>query len=132
MLFLVRRNNLSKYIKVKIELEKTIKVEKDKLEDAIDEVNNLLPELETTSEWLNCRNVEMKENTIVNDSAKYISMLFSKQVGKEHYKKDVRDFVDIALNNDIADYVYEETINILKKDYNMNFVDKINKGELNV
>lgn len=124
---------MSKYIKVKINLEKTVKVDEDNLKDAIKEVEDSLSELETTDEWLNDREVSIEEDKRIKDSSKYIAELFSKQIGDKHYKSDVFDFIKIAFVDDtIINYVYDEAITILENDYNFNFVDKDYRRDKNI
>ena len=124
---------VSKYIKVKINLEKTVKIDKDNLKDAIADVKDSLSELETTDEWINSRCVTIEEDKRIKDSSKYIAELFSKQVGDKHYKSDVFDFIKIAfVDNTIINYVYDETINIFEDDYNFNFVDKEYRRNKNI
>lgn len=116
---------MSKYIKVKVDLNKTIKVENDNLDDAIKKAKEDFMELEMTDEWLNERIVTFEEDVIIQNSANYIAELFSKQVTDEYYKSDVLEFITIAFGNkDIINYIFDETINILENKYNINFVDK--------
>ena len=124
---------MSKYIKVKINLEKTIKVDKDNIDDAIKEVEDSLSDLETTDEWLDDREVNIEEDKRIKDTAQHIAKLFSKQVGDEHYKSDVFDFINIAfINDEIVNYVYDETIYILEHEYNFNFIDKDYRRSKNI
>ena len=113
-------NKIAKYIDVKIMLEKTIKVDTDDLVDALKIAKSEYPNLELTQEWLNARNVTIGENPIIDGASHYLAELCHEDFDKE----SLNDILDIIYgHNEIRDYIYNETMEILKDKYHVNITD---------
>lgn len=111
---------MAKYIDVKITLEKTMKVDNDNLEEALEIARNEYPDLELTPEWLDARNVELKENVVIRTSAERLADLYHAEFNRE----DIEDTLDILFGkSEIRDYIYNETIDILKNKYHLEKID---------
>lgn len=105
---------MAKYIDVKVLLEKTIRIDNDNLQEALEIVKKQFPDLELTAEWLDSREVTFKENILINSSAEKLAELCHNDFNIEYLK----DILDMLLDEDEAkDYIYNETINILKNKY---------------
>ena len=105
---------MSKYIDIEIHLKKTMKVDSDDLNQAIDIAKQQLADLELTQEWLDARDISFKENPIIKVAAEKCAELFCDAFDD----KDLNDFIDISFGNEeIKDYVYDETLKILKDKY---------------
>lgn len=114
---------MAKYIHVVSNVDKIIKVDVDDSKKALEIAKEQLSELELTDEWLNSRNVEFEEDRLVMESAETIAKLYSTQVVDKLDKKEIYRFIDLVFNNDVKDYIYDETINILENKYNKEFID---------
>lgn len=79
--------------------------------------------MENTAEWLDARVVDFKEDKKILGLAKKFASMFSSSIG-ELSKKYIESFIKVAIvDDDKAQWIFEETINILEKDYNMEFKD---------
>lgn len=111
---------MSKYIDVKISLEKTIKIDSNSLDDALKIAKDQFSELELTSDWLNAREVTFTENKIIEMSAKKFAELYYNNFDE----KDFKELLDILfIDIDIKENIYNETINILKTKYHDNDIN---------
>ena len=107
---------MSKFINVKINLNKIVKVDADSTKEAISMVENELPDLELTNEWLNSREVTIKENNVIQRTAEQIAELYSKNP-KDFTEKELDKFLSLLFDGDEKNYIYEEVIDILKNKY---------------
>ena len=114
---------MAKYIHVVSNLDKIIKVDVDDTNKALEIAKEQFSELELTDEWLNARSVDFEEDRFIMESAEAIAKLYSTQVVDKLDKKEIKDFIDIALIGDIKEYVYDETIDILENKYHKEFMD---------
>ena len=107
---------MAKYIEVNVKLNKIIKVDNDNLEQALEIAKDQFQELELTSEWLDARDVTFSENQFIQKSVESIAKLFH-----EDFKiNDLREFVDMIISDkDTKEYIYEETLDLLKNKYNI-------------
>lgn len=111
---------MSKYIEVNISLNKIIKVDNDNLEQAIEIAKEQFSELELTSEWLDARNVTFTENKFIEESVETLARLYH----KDFKSKDLRELIDMCfVDKDLKQYIYEETLDLLKNKYNVDIND---------
>lgn len=111
---------MAKYIDVKIVLEKTMKVDTNNLDEALKTAKENYPDLELTPEWLDAREVIIRENPIIEVSANRLADLSYKNFDK----KLIDETLDIMFgDNEIKDYVYNEAIEILKNKYHIDIKD---------
>ncbi len=104
---------MAKYIDIDISIKKTIKIETDDLNTALKKAEEILPELEMSSDWLNSRNVSIKENPIISKSSNYIASLL-----KDNFSTDTLETIlDAFVKDELKDYIKEEILNILKNKY---------------
>lgn len=93
-----------------------MKVDSDDLDQAIDIAQQQLVDLELTQEWLDARNVSFKENPIVKGASETWAELFYNNFNN----KVLKDCIDLFLGGEeIRDYVYNETLEILKNKYHV-------------
>ncbi len=106
-------------------MEKTIKVDNDNLEEALEIARNEYPDLELSPEWLDARNVEIKENIFIRPSAERLADLCHEEFNRE----DIEYTLDVLFGkSEIRDYVYNEMMEILKNKYHVNTIDIENKS----
>ena len=93
-----------------------MKVDSDDLNQAIDIAQRNLADLELTQEWLDAREVSFKENPIVKKASEKWAELFCDDFDVE----TLNLCIDVFLNGEeIRDYVYNETLEILKNKYHV-------------
>ncbi|MBQ8891305.1 MAG: hypothetical protein IJ068_00360 [Bacilli bacterium] len=113
---------MARYIDVEVSLKKTIKVENDNLNVAIEIAQENFPKLESTSEWLDARKITYKENVLITPSAETLAKLFYQDFNMEK----LIEFVEITFRDDnVKKFIFDETIEILKYKYNLE-INKIN------
>lgn len=101
-------------------LEKTIKVDTDDLDEALKIAESEYPNLELTQEWLDARNVTIKENSVISRSAHYLAEIHHEEFDIE----SINNVLDIIHgHNEIRDHIYNETMEILKNKYHVNITD---------
>lgn len=107
-------------------MDKIIPVEEDNLEKAIEKAQEIFTNNELTAEYLESRNLDFVENTSIKAYAGVIAKeIYNKYEDNWSYE-DVQNYVDEMLkSNEISDYIYEESIEILNNDYSY-FSKKIN------
>ena len=111
---------MSRYINVEVSLKKTMKIDNDDLNEALEIAKDQFSELELTSEWLDARDVSFEENIFISQSANKLAELFHNDFDME----SLNDFLDIVfIDKDVRNYVYEETLSILKDKYNLDVKD---------
>ena len=111
---------MSKYIEVNVTLNKIIKVDNDNLEQAMEIAKEQFSELELTSEWLDARNVTFTENKFIEESVQTLARLYH----KDFKDKDLKEFIDLCFaDKDVKQYIYEETLDLLKSKYNVDVND---------
>lgn len=101
-------------------LEKTIKVDTDDLDEALKIAESEYPNLELTQEWIDARDVTIKENQVIMVCAERLADLSHENFDK----KSIEETQDIMFgNNKVKDYIYDETMEILKDKYHVNITD---------
>ena len=111
---------MSKYIDIEISLKKTIKIDNDNIHKALEIAKDNLAELEMTSDWLNSRNVTFKENLLITPSAETIAKLYSEKFNL----RDLKEFINMVFNNEVAEHILSETLDILKNKYKIDIENK--------
>ena len=97
-----------------------MKIDNDDLNEALEIAKDQFSELELTSEWLDARDVSFEENIFISQSANKLAELFHNDFDME----SLNDFLDIVfIDKDVRNYVYEETLSILKDKYNLDVKD---------
>ena len=75
-----------------------------------------------TPEWLDARDVSLTENTFITSTAETLAKLYS----KDFDKKNLKEFLNIIFRDkDLKEYIYEETLNLLKEHYHLD-INNIN------
>lgn len=111
---------MAKYIDVKITLEKTIKVDSNNLQEALQIAEDEYPDLELTPEWLDARDVTINENPIISSVAERLASLSYENFDK----KSIDETLDIMFgNSEIKVYIYDEALEILKNKYHVDFTN---------
>lgn len=111
---------ISKYIKIKSSISKIIKVDSDNIKEAFEKVKEDFGYLEQTDEWLNSREVSFEEEKNIEKLGKELAKLYSTRSDKYESFDDIKKFTDMVFrDDDVSNYVYEETIKSLQEDYNI-------------
>lgn len=117
---------ITKYIQVKVNLEKIIPVEEDDLNKALEKAKEIFYEKELTSEYLNSRDVNFSEFTNIKTYSKMLADIITAKYGTNLTEEQVQEHFYSAWNRDeYTDFMYDEVLKILEKDYDMSF-KKIN------
>ncbi len=111
---------MAKYIDVEIKFKKTIKVDNDDLQEALKIAEDEYPDLELTPEWLKARKIELKENMLIESCAEILAKRYYTNFNQRNLEEEIGLIFKDA---DIKDYVYDETISILKNKYHIADID---------
>lgn len=113
---------MAKYIDVDVSLKKIIRVDSDNLHQALKIAEEEFYKSETPKKLLDDIKVTFKENKIIGVQTKTIAKLFQ---NKDEFNKDLLlEFLDLLhFPDDIKEIIYEETLDILKKDYHFDDLD---------
>ena len=111
---------ISKYIKIKSRISKIIKVDSDNIKEAFEKAKEDFGYLEQTDKWLNSREVSFEEEKNIEKLGKELAKLYSTRSDKYENFDDIKKFTDMVFrDDDVSNYVYEETIKSLQEDYNI-------------
>lgn len=114
--YAIKEVKMAKYIDVKITLEKTMKIDNDNLDEAIEIAKSEYPDLELTPEWLDARDVTISENPIISSVAERLASLSYENFDK----KSIDETLDIMFGkSEIRDYIYDEAMEILKNKFHI-------------
>lgn len=109
-----------KYIDIKVELNKTIVINEDDLDKAIEKAEEYFCENELEPEFLDCRNVYFSENTSIKNDAEFVA----EELNRDYQDKKELDIsaidtkiMSIIHNIDDYDYILYETKKILSKKF---------------
>lgn len=101
-------------------MNKIIKVDSDNLEKAILIAQDNLKNLEATPEWHKECKITFEEDHSIEKMGKHLAKIYSTREDKYEGFDDLKEFAHMVFQDDnIAEYVYEETLKSLKEDYNI-------------
>ena len=111
---------ITKYIKVKVNLEKTIPIENDDISKAVELAKEQFYNEELSEEWLDYRDVSFEENEIILYMANCLARSLFNIYGNDITLNDVKADLDLLLKpSDEANYIFDETINVLNEKYDL-------------
>lgn len=103
-------------------LKKTIPVEEDNLELAIEKAKDIFYDNELTPEYLDARDTRFFVNNSVVGLASGVSKIIVRELKDNLTEENVKKcFYDILALNDDKDLIYNEMLKILEKDYGISF-----------
>lgn len=111
---------------MKLNLEKIIPVKEEDLELAINKAEKIFLDNELTSEYMDARDITTEEIINIETDAKTMAELIIKNYGFNLSKEEIKEyFYNACKENKYYDFVFDEMMNKLEKDYNYSF-KKIN------
>lgn len=107
-------------------MKKTIPVEEENLDLAIEKAKEIFYDNELTPEYLDARNTRFFENDSIVKLANGMSKIIVRELGDNLTVESIEKCFDRLLTlNDDRDLIYNEILKILEKDYDISF-QKIN------